>query len=560
MRGGRHSAPGRPAATRWPILALAALVALGTLGAYALSSDEPQEQASGARVRGMRPCDVPVEVLERVWRGYTPQRSGDVLTVEWAPNQFGGVRHSTPWPYTQDVPLLLYGPGYIRRGATSSRPVTVADIAPTFAELLRFEDFPRRDGRVLDEALLPRSERNGVPRLIFTLVWDGGGDNLLRRWPHAWPNLRRLTDRSTVYEDAAVGSSPSITPAIHATLGTGVFPARHGQPDMEIRIGDELRFVWQGASPQYLETKTLADLWDAARGNAPLVGVMARDTYHLGMIGHGAFLPEGDHDVAVFDDLAGTSFRTNEDFYSLPEYLRNSDGLEEAIDAVDLRDGKADRRWLGNRLVIDDPFLRYTPVWPIYQSDRLADVLEGEGFGSDEIPDLFFTNYKGTDLAGHYWNLVEPEEEAVLREQDRQLEVLLGLLDRLVGRGNYVLALTADHGISPYPRVTGGWAIEGGEVTSDIERRFDDDGDERSLILSNRGYQIFLHKGQMRRNGVTPEDISAFLRDYRVEDNVTSTNKLLPRFANRTQERLFLTALTPGELKAALACARGAQG
>src|SRR5688500_11758569 len=51
-------------------------------------------------------CDVPVEILERLWNGYYPERSGDVLTVEQQPHQFG-TRHSTPYAYTQDVPLVL---------------------------------------------------------------------------------------------------------------------------------------------------------------------------------------------------------------------------------------------------------------------------------------------------------------------------------------------------------------------------------------------------------------------------------------------------------------------
>lgn len=541
--------------------ALAAVLALGAVGAYGLR-DDGEDRGDGARsvrVRGLRPCDVPVEILQRVRRGYAGHRSGDVLTVEWAPNQFAGVRHSTPFPYTQDVPIVLYGPGFIRSGVTSSRDVTVADLAPTFAELLRFYEWPERDGKVLKEALLPRNERNGVPKLIFTLVWDGGGDNLLRQWPDAWPNLERLMSRSASFEAATVGSSPSITPAIHATLGTGAFPDVHGHPDMELRIDDDMQFVWQGASPQYLAIETLADRWDAARGNEPLVGVMARDTYHLGMIGHGAYLPGADHDIAVIDDLASTAFRTNEDFYSLPGYLRNSDGLTDAIDEIDVRDGAADRRWRGNPLDDGDPFLRYTPVWPIYQTQRITQLFENEGFGSDDVSDLFFTNYKGTDLAGHFWNLVEPEEREVLREQDRELEVLIELLDRVVGRNDYVLALTADHGISPYPSVTGGWPIEGGEVSADIERRFNEDGSGKPLILSNRGYQIFLRPKQMRRNGITPEDVAAYLRDYRLEDNVSSGSELLDRFEGRKDERLFMTALTPTELDDALACARDRQ-
>ena len=69
------------------------------------------------------------------------------------------------------------------QGIVGEDAATVADLAPTFAELLDFDEFPERDGRVLEEALLPPDERNGVPKLIFTVVWDGGGDNCCGNGP-----------------------------------------------------------------------------------------------------------------------------------------------------------------------------------------------------------------------------------------------------------------------------------------------------------------------------------------------------------------------------------------
>lgn len=536
-------------------IAIAVTLLIGGAG-YLLTRGDGSEprRPSATRIRGVPPCDVPDVLLQRVRRGYVPGRSGDVLTIEWEPNQFLGIRHSTPFPYTQDVPLLLYGPGYIKGGFQSEVEVTLADLAPTYAELLGFKEFSDTAGKVLTEALVDQAERSKPPKLIFTLVWDGGGDNLLRQWPDAWPHFKQLIEGGAFFTEATVGSSPSITPAVHATIGTGFFPNVHGQTDMDIRVGDKIKFVWQGISPRYLEARTLSDLWDAAQDNRPLVGLMARDSYHLGMIGHGAFLSGGDHDIAVIDDIEGTEFITNEDYYALPEYMKGTKGLKEAVEEVDLRDGSSDGMWLGNSISVDDPDVRATPAWPIYQSDRLIELLDKEGFGTDGIPDLFYTNYKSTDLAGHAWNLVEPEERDVLQEQDRQLQRLLNALDDFVGEGNYVLALTADHGITPYPSVTGGWPIDGGEVSADISKRFDTATPTRPLIVSNRGYQLFLDEKELRANDVEATEISAFLRDYRLKDNVPEGESIPREYAARAEERLFLTALTPSELDRALSC------
>jgi len=512
------------------------------------------------RVEIVASCDVPLPVLERLQNGYYPRRSGDILAAEQLPHQFG-TRHSTPYPYTQDVPIFLYGPGYINPSTTSDRPVTVADLAPTFAELLQFDEFPERDGRVLEEALLPEEERNGVPRLIFTLVWDGGGDNVLAEWPDSWPHLKRLMSRGTSYSEATVGSTPSITPSVHATMGTGAFPSSHGLPDTRIRVkGNRVVDAWENSSPRYLKLETLGDLWDAANGNTPLVGMLARDNWHLGMIGHGAYLPEGDSDIAVMDQLGGVEFRTNPVYYTLPEYLLGLDGLQEAIDSVDIRDGEGDQSWLGNPLLPFDGRIRETPAWSIYQSQKIVQLLTHEGFGADDMPDLFYTNYKSTDLVGHSFNMIEPEERDTLEEQDRQLTFIVKQLNKLVGRKNYVLALTADHGQTPYPMVTGGWAIETPDMTADIEKRFDKVTPNKPLVLSNRGYQIMLDPEEVKKNDIEPADVAAFVRNYRIGDNVTPSNQVLKRFEGRTDERLFLTALTPEELEDALACARSQAG
>jgi hypothetical protein len=551
---------------RLPALLLALLLLLAG-GGYLMARGEAEEPAVvedlDERVAGLAPCDVPVELLERVWRGYYPRRSGDVLAIEWEPTQFAGRRHSTPWPYTQDVPIALFGPGFIREGVTVDREVTVADLAPTYAELLGFDEFPteEREGRSLEEALLPEEERNGTPKLILTLIWDGGGDNVLEFFPNAWPNLRALFERGTWYQNGIVGSSPSLTPAIHANIGTGAFPRTHGITDMELRVDGDMVNSFPGGSPHNLLIPTLADLWAQANDNRPLIGHMARGTFHLGMVGYGTYVEGGNRHIAMFNRIGGTDYLTHEDYYRMPDYMRNQEGLEDAIREVDLRDGEADGMWRGNELAPDDPFLQTTPAWPIFQTDKLIELLEKEGFGTNDVSDLFYVNFKAIDLAHHQWNMVEPEVGEALAETDRQLPRLIEALDRLVGPNEYVLAYTADHGITPYPELTGGWAITGAKLVADLEEAFGDPTGEEPVVMRNRGYKIFLHHRRQARNGHSPEDVAAFLREYRVSDNVTqrTRERFEEEFTDRADERLYITALTPDEWQEALSCARRTQ-
>ena len=526
---------------------LALAVGLGAVG-YSLTRDSDEDGGIEPKGTAPDPClDTPQAVLQRVRRGYFPKRSGDVLAVERLPNQFG-TRHSTPWPYTQEVPLVLYGPGFIKRGFSSDEPVTLADVAPTFAELLEFDGLGERDGRALSEALLPPERRNGVPKLILTVAWDGGGTNMLEQWPDSWPNLKSLSDKSASFDNATVGSSPSITPSTHATLGTGFFPSSHGLTDIPVRIEGKLVDSWENKSPENLEVETLADLWDRANGNAPLIGLLARDSWHVGMMGHGSYLEGADEDISVLDALGKLEFTSNTEHYSFPPYASSLLGLEEAVQEVDLRDGQADREWLGHPMNMDRK-IRETPAWSIFQTQKIFEILQTEGFGLDDVPDLFFTNYKATDLTSHEYNLVEPEVKQNLEEQDRQLKVIVEGLNDLVGRGNYVLAVTADHGVTPYPEITGGWPIDTAELTNDLEREFNTDMPKKELVASNRGYQFFFNKNVMRANNVTFEDISAFIRNYRLHENATDADRVPNRFKDRLNERIYLTAMSGRELE-----------
>ncbi len=498
-------------------------------------------------------CDVPRSLLQRQWRGYVPGRSGEVLLIERLPNQFG-TRHSTPHPYTQDVPLFLYGPEFIRGGVTEDRLVTLADLAPTYAELLDFNEFPLRDGRPLLESLLPAADRKGVPRLIVTVVWDGGGNNVLDYWPKAWPHLRALMRQGTLYARATVGSSPSITPAVHATIGTGAFPSSHGVPEIMMRVDGTIKDSWAKTSPRNLELPTLADMWDAAQDNKAKLAVLARAGWQVGMMGHGAYLEGGDFDIAVLDDVDGVGFRTRDKFYSLPTYLQDTRGLGEAITETDRTDGSVDATWLGHKILDYVPEVRATSAWPRYQTERIVGLLTKEEFGTDEVADLFFTNYKSLDLAHHAWNMVEPEVQENLRAQDEELVVLIRNLDRLVGRNNYVLALTADHGITPSVSVTGGWSINTDEIDRDIDEAFGIDPDDGSLVEDNRSYQLFLDKETMEANDVTATSVAGFLGDYRISDNMTGEPPA--SFEGDEDQRLFLSALTPDGLERSLACSR----
>jgi hypothetical protein len=480
------------------------------------STTESPPPAPGALATAA--CAMPHEYLVRVWRGTHQERSGQILLVPQEPNFLGSnFPHSGPWDYLQDVPLFWYGPGVVPALGEVDRPVTIADIAPTQAELLDF-GFPEVDGRALPEIETPSTP----PRLIVTLVWDAGGMSVLDEFPDDWPELKALIPDGVWYANADVGSSPSITPATHATIGTGEFPMHTGQTDAEFFLGEDL--VRAGAlGPVLMMRPTLGDLYDRAMGNEPLVGNLSSVTWHLNMTSHGALWGGGDKDIAVLrtpleadnEGAEGTIWNLqgkNQPFFSFPEYVNDLPPLSSYTEAIDREDGALDGKWRDNSIAQYEQGWA-TPARIPYQELMVEDVIAREGFGADEVPDLLFINSKAIDHVSHIWSVNSPEMQDTLRWQDAALGRFVGFLDQQVGRGSYVLVLTADHGAQFDPEVSGAFQVTPGQLQQDLEAAFPSATDD-SVFTAVRTSQIYLDEDAMRASGYTVDQIAQFILDY----------------------------------------------
>jgi len=74
-----------------------------------------------------------------------------------------------------------------------------------------------------------------------------------------------------------------------------------------------------------------------------------------------------------------------------------------------------------------------------------------EKLGADDVPDLLTVSFSSNDPIGHTWGPDSQEVLDVTLRSDALLAELLRHLDRHVGRDNYAVALTADHGVCPLP-------------------------------------------------------------------------------------------------------------
>ena len=464
-------------------------------------------------------CALPHQWLARIQRGHLDGRSGEISLLPKKPAYMasgaGGWSHSGPWEYLQRVPLVFYGPGLIKPQEID-RPVTLANVAPTMGALLH-STFDADGGPLAEVASInSRTLLQKPPKLILTVVWDGGGWNGLDQWPDAWPNLRRLMNEGVSYTDATVGSSPSVTPSTHTTLGTGVFPDRHGITGIPVRGDDgtvEDSFQ-RGESSAYLRVPAFAERWDEQTNNKALVGMIGYEPWHLGMIGQGAERGGGDKDDAAWLNIETNEWITNPDHYTLPDALVETGGLQQDLDALDAADGKVDDSWRTQDILTDRDRIEETPAFVHYHGRGLRNLIAKEGYGRDKVTDLLFTNFKQIDRDAHYYSMEAPEVRDAMVASDEELGRIADFLDRRVGKGNYVIVVTADHGMQPDAPYVDGYGINPTALEEDIKAEFG------PVLRGIWPTEAYVFPDNVKQEGVTVEELARFIGDYRLQDNV----------------------------------------
>jgi hypothetical protein len=497
-------------------------------------------------------CSLPQEWLERTRRGYHAPRSGQIALLPRTPAYMAsggsGWSHSGPWPYLQDVPLVFFGPGRVPAHGTVERPTEMADVAPTLARMMQFSAPGRFDGEALPETL---SEEAGPPKLILTIVWDGGGWNTLRRWPRAWPHLKTLMKGGVSYSDATVGSSPSVTPSVHTTLGAGVYPDKSGISGIPVRDedGDIGDVFLHGESSRFLLVPTLAELWDERHDNEALIGMLGYEPWHLGMIGKGAERPGGDRDDALWLNVETNRWITNPAHYRLPDSVVTTPGLEEDLERLDRADGADDGAW-GSLDAFDEPDrVEESPAFVAYHGRALRRMIARGGYGSDSLTDLLFTNFKQIDRLGHYFNMASDEVRQALAASDRELGATIAFLDERVGRGNYVVVVTADHGQQPDAAEIEGYGIDPGEVERDLDEAF---GPITQAVWPT---EVFLDDDELAARGVGVAAVARWLGGYELRDNTRRLDMLVSGSGVfEARDRLFELAVPSSMLEGRNPC------
>ncbi len=348
-----------------------------------------------------------------------------------------------------------------------------------------------------------------TPRLVVVLVADQMRNDYLDTFRTHWKGgLHRLLTEGAYFDHAEYPYLNTVTCPGHATIGTGTLPKTHGMvlngwwdrtkkasvactEDAEARDISYGREARSGNSGNSLRVPTLADELRARNAETRVVTLSLKPRSAIGLAGHAGTAVTWVDDTA---DAFVTSRAFNDDLVGpVTEFLKRDPfeadakktwTLRDPVDTYRYRDASIGARPQQSRTglfphrlagpkVTDSPFFtlwQASPYSDAYLGRLAQSLIDDFDLGQRQSTDFLGVSFSALDLVGHSFGPESREVEDLLRRLDDTVGALLDALDRKVGRGNYVLGFSSDHGVAPVASTVGGGRI----ITEDIRERIEE--------------------------------------------------------------------------------------
>lgn len=334
------------------------------------------------------------------------------------------------------------------------------------------------------------------PKLVVGLVVDQ------MRWDYLYyyydqfceGGLRRLVDEGYSFENTMINYLPTVTAIGHASIYTGSTPALHGIAGNDYHIGDSMTYcvydktvksvgssTAEGQmSPRNLLASGIGDMLKIATDyKAKVIGVALKDRASILPAGHAA-------DAAYWWDTAAGHFVSSTYYMNeLPEWVKQMNKKLAAKPGTDVK----------------------TSVEGVTKTFEMAEAaLENEQMGQDDITDLLAVSISSTDAISHTYGTRGKENKAAFMELDRQLAKFFTLLDEKVGKGNYLMFLSADHGGAHNPNLLKAHNMPAGGLElwnsqKDMDARVRKAlGVDCQIILEENATRIYLNHANIVKN------------------------------------------------------------
>ncbi|QNR83149.1 alkaline phosphatase family protein [Pedobacter riviphilus] len=422
------------------------------------------------------------------------------------------------------------------------------------------------------------------PKLVVGLVVDQMRWDYLYRYYNRYTNggFKRLINEGFSVENTFIPYTPTYTACGHTCIYTGSVPAVHGiigndwydpetkknvycTEDSSVSTVGSIPSSEGNMSPKNMLTTTITDeLRLATNFRGKVIGISLKDRGSILPAGHAAnaaywyqgstgnwitstyYMKEVPTWIADYNKLklANKFYAKNwETLYPMNTYV-NSTADEKAYE------GKASTFPHQLTQNIDKNFdaIRSTPYGNTITLDLAKLAILSEDLGQDNITDFLAVSCSSTDYVGHAYGPNSVEAEDTYLRLDKDFEEFFNYLDKKVGKGNYTVFLTADHGAAHVPgfmqenKLPSG-VVSDRDIANKLNAYLNDKFKVNNVVLKSQNNQIIFDHDKTDKGDVSFDVIKSasveFLKRLDGFQNAVDIAKISQSTLQETQKKMI---------------------
>ncbi|HET9057431.1 MAG TPA: alkaline phosphatase PafA [Chitinophagaceae bacterium] len=410
------------------------------------------------------------------------------------------------------------------------------------------------------KAQSPADNKVNRPKLVVGIVVDQMRWDYLYRYYNRYGNngFRRLLNQGFSCENTFIPYIPSVTACGHTCIYTGSVPAIHGiigngwyskQKNKSVYCTDDesatsvgTENTTQKMSPRNMWVTTIGDeLKLATNFRSKVISVAIKDRASILPAGHSA-------DAAYWFDVKTGNWITSS-FYGLtdlPPWVKEfnkrkvADSLMKlnwklSYDSSTYVNSTADDEWyeakfnheakpvfdheLASQIGKNYDLLRSSPMGNSMTVSMAKAALINEKLGQGAFTDLLAVSLSSPDGVGHSFGPNSREQEDDFIKLDKDLADLLSFLDAKIGKDQYLVFLSADHGVANIPgllkehHIPNG-IINGGALQKELNTKLAEKFKKDSLVATIYNYQVYLNNERIAAFNLNENEIKEWIISY----------------------------------------------
>jgi len=397
------------------------------------------------------------------------------------------------------------------------------------------------------------------PKLVVGVVVDQMRMEYLYRFQNDFTEngFKRIMNNGYVFHNAHFNYMPTYTGPGHASIYTGTTPSVHGivgnewysrttgkerycTDDESVKtLGDGTKAEGEMSPKNLLSTTITDELRMGTNFKGKVIGMSIKD--------RGAILPAGHFANWAFWYSKTGSFISST-FYGekMPDWVTEFNNQKNYLNyinqgwnlykpAATYNESDADDSpYEGKLYGVDKPVfpydlkkmyekndagvLRVTPFGNNLLADFAMKAIEKEELGKDENTDFLAISFSSTDYVGHVLGARSMELQDTYLRLDQTMADLLTYLDKNVGKGNYLLFLTADHACAENANFLKNNKlnvknIEYKEISKAI-KKFSTDTYNEDFVTNYSNFNLYLNKTKIKEKGLEYLTVEQSFKDF----------------------------------------------